>query len=389
MAQALVSVAVVLTTRHLGVAASGQYLATYALLRQAAPILNFGLDTLFLREAGCAPSAVGSHLISISFAKLLLAIGWLPALALLPPLLFPRVYPPSVMWIAAIGITFQALGTSAVTAFQGSMRNWIACWLQVASGVFLLLPVVWLAGRSSALEQFVWGRTGAYIVSAVLRFAFAARTYRIQPDRRPLLSLYRDGMPFMAADILATIYGTADVTIVALLQGKTAAGYYAPVVTLVNTLFLIPLSVYLVAIPMLSQRYAQDPPAARRTARSFLGGLTALGILLAGGVLLFSPFLSRLVYGSTIPIMTKTTALASAVVFFKSINYGLAPVLIAVNRQNKRVIAQIASVVTNIGLNLLLVGSYGVIAAALVYVISEAVLCIGLAIYALPHIRAK
>jgi len=389
VAQVLFSVAVVLTTRHLGVDASGQYLAAYALLGQAAPLLNFGLDTLFLREAGRTPSAIGSHLASISFAKVLLAVGWLPALAFLPPLLSPGVYPPAVMWVAALGIVFQAMGTSAVTAFQGAMRNWVVCWLQVASGGFLLLPIVWLVGRSSALEQFVWVRTGAYVTSAALRFTLAARAYHIRPDGLPLLSLYRDGMPFMAADVLAIIYGTVDVTIVALLLGETAAGHYAPVVTLINTLFLIPLSVYLMAIPLLSQRYTQDPPVARRTARSILGGLTVLGVLLAGGVLIFSPFLSRLVYRSSIPTMTKATALMSGVVFLKSVNYGLVPVLIAVNRQNKRVIAQVASVVTNVGLNLLLVGSYGVIAAALVYVISEAVLCIGLAIYAVPHMRAK
>lgn len=388
-AQLLAGIAVILTTRHLGVDASGQYLAAYVLLGQAAPLLNFGLDTLFLREAGRNPSTTGRLLVSTSFAKLLLAVGWLPALVFLPPLVNPQVYPQSVMWIATTGVIFQAIGNSAIAAFQGSMKNWTVCWLQVVNGVLLLVPTVWLVMDSASLTQFVWVRTGAYIVSGVLRFTLASRTYKSGRGRFSPLPLYRDGAVFMAADVLAIIYGTADVTITALLLGETAAGYYAPVVTLINILFLIPSSVYLVAVPLLSQRYAKDAATAHRAAYLVVGGLAALGCLLAVGVLGLSPFISRLVYGIHIPTMTSAAALMSGVIFFKSISFGLVPILIAVNLQKKRVLVQIISVIVNIGLNLLLIKPFGIVAAAAVYVISELVLCIGLSFYALPYLFAQ
>lgn len=388
-AQFLAGVAVILTTRHLGVDTSGQYLAAYVLLGQAAPFLNFGLDTLFLREAGRDPSTIGHRLASTSLAKLLLAVGWLPVLACLPSLINPQVYPRFIMWIASTGIVFQAIGNSAIAAFQGNIKNWTVCWLQVINGVFLLLPTVWLVLDSSSLTQFVWVRTGAYAVSATLRFVLATRIYRAKPGRLSLLSLYRDGAAFMAADVLAVIYNTADVTITALLLGKTDAGYYAPVVTLINILFLVPSSVYLVAIPLLSQRYAKDSATAHQIAYLILGGVTVLGCLLAAGTLVLSPFLSQLVYGTHISKITNAARLMSGVIFFKSISAGLVPILIAVNRQKKRVLVQIVAVIVNVGLNLLLIKPFGVVAAAVVYVISEFVLCLGLAIYAWPYLSVK
>jgi len=67
----------------------------------------------------------------------------------------------------------------------------------------------------------------------------------------------------------------------------------------------------------------------------------------------------------------------SAILFFHSITFGVAAILVATNQQKQRTIIQAIAVVINVGLNFLIIQQFGITGVAYVYVLTEVVLLLG------------
>ena len=78
----------------------------------------------------------------------------------------------------------------------------------------------------------------------------------------------RQAPPYAASDFLAWLYMRQDILIVALMLGDYSAGIYSPAVGIVNALFLVPATIHVVIVPVLSNLFttnvqqAWKPPCA-------------------------------------------------------------------------------------------------------------------------------
>ena len=179
----------------------------------------------------------------------------------------------------------------------------------------------------------------------------------------------------------------AGINLLTLLQGKVMAGIYSPALSVINALFIIPSSVYTFSIPTLSRTYHETPQMLPAAARKLLAGITLMGIVLFAGVGLLGDDLVRLLLGAEYETTGQLITMLSPVLLLKCLEFGLASVIVALNKQKERIFPQMIAAVMNVGLNLWLIPLYGVFGAARVYVISEVVLFLGYGIIVFRSLR--
>src|SRR5205085_6691882 len=77
--------------------------------------------------------------------------------------------------------------------------------------------------------------------------------------------LLRSARSFLAADVLASMYGLATIALLGLFAGAIATGIFKPVANIVGLSFVLPSLVFSIALPMLS-----NPATSPRTYRGLL-----------------------------------------------------------------------------------------------------------------------
>lgn len=377
ISQVLLLLTLFLTARYLGVDVYGQYAASFVLLGQAAVILNFGLDTWLLREGARLAQTVSRKVSDALLIKLLIAAPWFVIVAGLATQLNPDVYLPPVIAIAAIGVILQTIGTLAQAAFKSQLRNQTTFWLQIIGNITLLILTLLLIQRGATLLDFIWARTLAWLVLAGVGLYFLIRAFGIQLRLQSLKPVVRQSTSFFLADALGYVYGTADLTIVAIWLGKTAAGLYAPAVTLINAAFIIPNTIHSVVLPVIARAYHENRQAARLPSIMLILGLMLEGAIIAGATFVLARPIILLIFGSDFLESAPILSILSIVLFLKALNFALGTILTAIDRQRDRVVAQAFVAVGNVALNLWVVGRYGLVGVAWVYVFTEFCLVIG------------
>jgi O-antigen/teichoic acid export membrane protein len=192
----------------------------------------------------------------------------------------------------------------------------------------------------------------------------------------------KGSFPFAASEFLAMITMRADVVIVSLTLGKTATGLYSPAVGLVNMAFLVPLAVYLVMVPVLSNLYQNHSQQATKTAIRTIALSLFLGIGLTLLVRIGSPLIILLL-GPSYTASVAILKILSWVLLFKCGSYAMAAILVATDRQMKRTSIQVIAALANIILNFSIVFWLGIKGVAYVYVFTEIILFAGYSYYAL------
>jgi O-antigen/teichoic acid export membrane protein len=354
--QALTTVALLITARYLGVTGYGQYAATYALLAQTGVLLNFGLDTWLLRQGATSEMAIPKGLGNAAAIKLLLSLLWYPLVVMFAPLINPHVYPSTLVRAAALGVVCQAAGLSAQSAFKAGLRNEITALLQVVGATFFCVASLLLASQDATVVQFAWGRTVAFALVGLFGLYLAAQSFGLSPRFADLRGVGRKSFPF-------------------LLSGSHHRGDYAGRVSI---WLLRPsdnrgqCSIYYAQCGV-HRHGAYDYPSLHQGWRA--DPLFVYGAYSRNGR--FGTSDEPKAFNASADVLT----ILSAVLFFKPISYALAAILTAIDRQQDRVIVQAIVAFTNVAANLAIVQRYGVLGVASVYVLTEALLCLGYAIF--------
>jgi polysaccharide transporter, PST family len=377
LARILSAVYIFALARHLGVEGFGLYAANLSLAKLTSVFVSLGLDSWLLRngqrDLANFDAAIGNNL----FLKLTFGVIWLMLLGGISFFLDQTVFPVVVVVTAALAVWAEEIANTAWSAFKATLHNQITVWLLVGSQLVVLLVLVLLIiiGAEDA-QSFMVGRMIAFVVAAVVSFYWVAKKFGLRLRRQALRQVLNETTPFGLSHGLATIYARADITIIAYALGNTAAGLYAPAVSLMTTLFLIPLTLYEVMLPLLSAAYTAGRSLRRQTMRlSWIS--VGIGTLLSFGMVLFAHPLIWLIYGAEFAEAGAVLVILSSVVVLKCVSFVLAAVLAAVGWQGRRVWIQALITVISVGLTLALVRPWGILGVAYIYVFTEFLLMVG------------
>ncbi len=312
------------------------------------------------------------HASSALVLKALLGLVWFCCIGLIAPLLNPDAFPPPLLLLAALCVWCDELGRVAWAVFQTAQRNRSTLVLMVLMQglVFVAVGALYWQDEKHAIG-YVLFQTAATALGSFLAIFWQIRRFGFHLQRAHLLPTVRGAVPFGLSVGLALIYGRVDIALVAQWLGQSQAGLYAPAVSLVTALGLIPLVLYNVYLPILGIAYERDRQELWRLLRQALSLSMGIGLLLGGAVALLSTAAIGFLYGADYAATGVVLAILSGVLLARSISLSAAAGLIAINRQGLRVRFQFFAALFNILANLIILQRWGIVGVAVVFVLSE------------------
>jgi O-antigen/teichoic acid export membrane protein len=369
---ALGVVTTAIVARSLGV--DGFAAFTYAIAWGAlmVPLTDFGLNQaavnrLSVREVSAA-EITGSLLLMRLMMSLVVGTGAAIAAVLTAP--DDTVAVASV--VICIGLVLST-PAALVAVVQTAMRPIRAVISMVLNSILWFGAVVALALADLGVVWFAIGVVTTGTLASLLQARLVQGIARIgRPSRAAMMSLLRLSAPLGVAAIAAAVYYRIGSILLYQIGGSTEAGHYAAAYRLVEQIQVVPMAIVGAVFPILSQAAVRDPARLRR----FLIG--AWEILL----------------GFALPIVTIGLAVAHPVIAFLfgpefegpagDVMLILWPVVLAIflgylagalvpalNLVKIWIVIAVAGAIVNVGLNLLLLPSFGARGAAVAAMATE------------------
>jgi O-antigen/teichoic acid export membrane protein len=386
IAQLMKMLFMLIMARYFGLADYSNYVAAYSLASFTAIFFNLGLDTWLLREGSFQENWKLSAQKVLSL-KASIGLIWAGLLIGLAPSLRPDLFGFGLLALCVADVWFDSLLITmlAVLNIKRDIKAYSVSIL-LLRGLKLIVLLVMIAVGSRSVMLIAGLRAAIAGGLAVAVFLMLRLDFRFA-SRQESLRMLRDSKDYTYSEFFSVIYMQADINLLTLLQGKVMAGVYSPALSVINALFIIPSSVYTFSIPTLARTYHETPQRLPAAARQLLVGITLMGIVLFAGVGILGDDLVRLLLGSEYETTGQLITMLSPVLLLKCLEFGLASVIVALNKQKDRIFPQMIAAVMNVGLNLWLIPLYGVFGAARVYVISEVVLFLGYGIIVFRSLR--
>jgi O-antigen/teichoic acid export membrane protein len=377
LSQGMTSLALLLTARQLGATGYGQYAACFVLTGFSSVVFSLGMDIWLLREGSRDLPRLGELLGSVLTVKWVVGTAWFGLVLLLSPLLDSNSFPVVLVRLSALSVWLDSLFATILTAYKASLRNEITSILESSSdAIWLLATLLLVKSGEQQAAVYIQARVGALFISLIVATVLVWRRLSLRATIETARRVVSEAFPFAASEFLAWTSMRVDVLIVAFALGEHAVGLYSPAVGIVNALFLVPATVYMVVAPVLSRLFVTDVKQAWLTAKRGILLLAVVGTGLSLALLIGArPLISLL--GASFSGSQGILQTLSAVLFLHSLSFGMAAVLVATNQQTRRMIVQAITVATNAALNLLVVHRAGIRGVATVYIITEVVLLIG------------
>jgi O-antigen/teichoic acid export membrane protein len=378
LAQLLLTVTLVVMARTLGPEAYGQYSATLALVGLVGGSFSLGLDGWLLYYGGREPELLIKGFGSAFVIKLLVGAVWIPGLLIVSPVLNQSSFPGTLVAVGAVAVWLEELTRLIWSSFKARLHSDLVLVSMALSQGALLLLTLWLVHQHAQEPQsYMTVRLLAACWGTAMAGLIALRKLGLRPRAGNLRATLLDTVPFGVSFMCATIYGRADLSILANQLGQGAAGIYAPALNVVSFLFILPTSVYGVMVPLLSRMHVRGQISVRPTSAWLVSIMAVTGLGLGVGLGLTSDIFIQIIYGASFEPSGQILAILGGVLALRCPSMALAAVLVAAGWQTRRMKVQVVAAVFNVVVNLLIVQSLGVVGVAGVYVMTEAVLFLG------------
>ena len=388
--RALSWVLAVVTARTLGPTGTGDYAVAVNVWVYAGILADFGLGTWLTREVarrrgdadtplgGIVGETVGVRLgLSIVAAVTMVtlaatghAAGWFSIdLAWTVVLLAVGLVPGAIAAsVSSVFLAHERMGTPALLSVLGAG----ATTLLGASALLAGAGIIGLGATSLVITVVT---AGAFIVLA----RRSGLPVTVAWPHMHLTELLRDSVPLMLNNLLNSVFFRIDVQVLNA-WGRSTVGQYASAYKVVDGVGGISSSFILALFPMLSRRAGAEGSPDAALGRVYALALTLLVIAampVAGLLTWIASPLSGLLWG---PAFLPESAIALQIlIWFLPLSFvnGLTQyVLIALGLQARITVAFAVAAIFNVTANLILVPTYGYVAAASTTIATEVVLLV-------------
>lgn len=188
-------------------------------------------------------------------------------------------------------------------------------------------------------------------------------------------------------EMLSTLYGKLDITMLGLLKDEVSIGYYTYAFKTEELVLSVCIAITAILLPRLSYLYENGD--SEQFVKILDKGLQVLFFLVTPafvGIEIMAPKLVTLLYGKSFGASAAILRVLAILIFIKSFGDLLCfQVLVCIGEEKKRILANITACTINIILNTTLIKSFGGIGAAIASVTSE-IVCNG---YLLEEVKKK
>ncbi|MGZ4168471.1 MAG: oligosaccharide flippase family protein [Solirubrobacteraceae bacterium] len=386
---ALSLVSAPLLIRHLGISDFGRYTTVVALVTVVNGLTDAGLMNVALREWA---SRTGED--RARFMRSLLGIRLeLSAVGVVIGVLFAAVagYDSTLVLgtlVAGVGMVFTAVTNLLTASLQGELRfGWVTVINLVRQVVAVALLVALVLAGAGLLPLLA-----SASVAGVVALALAAVLVRGRMPLQPRITdtqwwpLVRDTLPYAAAIALNTFYFRITIVVMSLIATAQQTGYFATSFRVTEVLIGVPALAIGAAFPILSRAAHHDRDRFAYATERIVDLSVIAGVGLALVVALSAPWIVRVLAGpSGAPAgpVLQIQAIALAATF---LTMACGFVFLSLRRHTLLLVANVAALLGNVILTLVLVQTDQAQGAAVAAAVAESCLSIGLLIALL---RAK
>lgn len=355
----------------------GQYLASYGLVSLLVVLPAFGMDGWLLAQGAVHPSPLQTLWWSALRVRLHLLLAWLLMILGLTWVLPPDTFPLPLLVLSAFGLAAESLTALAYATLRNLRRNkWVAIF-QVAGAIVLFCGALILPIGRGQITWFALFRAGVSAALAISVIRWMSLRLGHSSEILPSGSVLRAARAFMLADVAVAIYLRADLTIISFILGSNGASIYGPALNLINMCFLVPSALYFLVVPALAQARHRSVESFDRLGRIQLFSQLVSGLLLTAAIFVSTGPIVYTIYGPNYMPSAAVLRLLSPLLTIKSLNFGLGALLTTAGLQARRTTAQVLIAIFNACGNVVAVWVWGVVGAAIVYILSEALLLAG------------
>ena len=365
-----------LTGRYLGVEFFGMLSLALAFAGMFGFISDLGLGTLTTREVARDKSLVSKYVGNTTAMRILLSIftfGLIVGTAVLLGYTQQTIYVISLVAISIVFTSLTAMYNSVFQAFEkmryqsiGMILNSALFLCGVAIAIKLTLGVI-----SFASIYFLVGALVLAYSWAVFRRKFARSKLEIDPVfwRSTIVT----ALPFALTSIFTTIFFWIDSVLLSAIKGVEVVGWYSAAYRLMVVLLIIPQVMSLAVLPAMSRFFIEAKDSLLLTRNMFFRYMAIISVPIGIGVTFLADKIILLVFGSGYAnsiIALQILVWASVLIFLES---PLIRFLESANRQLTITKVALICMIENIGLNLILIPPFGLVAASVVTVATEGV----------------
>ena len=369
--------------RVLGPVGIGAYTVAQNVWQFASILADFGLGTLLTRDVARDRPAAAQRTAATVGLRLVLAAACAPAAALVATLYGDRAILITVV-LLAVGLFPAAIAGALSAVFAGHERMTTPAAVQLVGGVltaalgFAVLAVGWGIIGLGGVSLVVSLLTAVVFIPLVRRRYFAPR---IALTPRTLRAQLSEAWPLMLNNLLNTIFFRSDIQVLAAFRGPRAVGHYGNAFRIIDAVGLLPSRFVLALFPVLSQRAAPGDATFLRVYRLAVKLLLGIAVPIALGITVLAYDITLLIWDAR--FLPESAIALQILVWYVPGSFwnGLTQyVLIAVGQQRWITGGFFLATAFNVVANLLLVPSYGLVAAAWTTVASEVVLFVPFAV---------
>jgi O-antigen/teichoic acid export membrane protein len=377
LAIGLASIAIL--TRYLGPDDFGRYTLALTYMQLFTVLADVGLVTIVVREISRDPERSERLVGNTLTLRLVLAAGAI-ALAALTSLLTPYDRDVRVaILLAGFPLLFGMVNSTFVTVLQARLRMGRAVVGDVVGRAVALAAVGLVVALDLGFFAVMGTAAAGALATALVTMMLTRRILPLRPRRDPAVwrRLLAMALPLGLALAVNELYFRADTLIISLYEPYEQVGLYTLAYRMLELTLVFGTVFLTTTFPVLSQAVLRDEPRARRTIQLSTELFVALGAPLVLGGLVLAPELVRLAAGDDFEDASTPLRILLGAGALAWINGVFGYALIAKDRQLSALWLNVAALVFNVGLNLLLVPVYGIVVAAVVTVASEGLILAG------------
>lgn len=255
------SVLVIIMPRYLGDASSGKYTFSLALAGIFSVVVIFGSMTYLTREIAREPSRAPHMTFNALLSRipmLVLAVGGMIGIA------YAIGAPQStlnVVYVAAAMMAVNAIGTTISAALQGLERMHLISIVAVIEKVLLVVvAVIVLMVLGLGVFALALATLASVVVSTTIRLAYFWKIVGFSPhvDIALWKTLFKSGVPFLVWSFALLIYGSIDITMLAIMTEDKVVGWYGLAYRFIGVPAFIPFAVTTALLPTLSSSKGEE-----------------------------------------------------------------------------------------------------------------------------------
>jgi O-antigen/teichoic acid export membrane protein len=296
----LTLVFMVVVPRSVGAAEWGEWSIGFAVSLIARAALDFGINTVLLKEVAKDRSRAEEYVGAAIAAKLVLAA---PLFLAVLGFSYIAGYSPHTRLILAIiaaTTTLSFVGTPTVLALQALEKMHVNAIGSILTNTVLTVLAVFLVKfAATGMVSITLVNFGAVALGIALQWVWLGRLVKIRPVFRWNLmrTLFVDGLPYWASTLFLTVYVFVDGVLISIFCSPQEVGWYGVAIQIIATLGFLPYAVTTAVFPALSSSFGKDREEMAMLAGRSFRFLMTMGIPASVGLGLVANSLVLSVYG--------------------------------------------------------------------------------------------